>query len=392
VLLTSLFIAAAPASGADPLNWEFKTDSPSGAVWGLAPDTDVTDYDVNGATMYAALRSATNSADYLVQTTGFGVWTNITTRLPTAGVLGITEANDIDDIDFVAMAPDDPSVVVVADSTGNGTVAISVNAGASFSTMNFPGTSTTTILGIAVSPMVTGGIRYIAAYGRSGTSNDPALFYYNYGAGVGSWVEAVKATTWTGYTLGTDGAQDSIMAMEFSPNFPSDFMGVAVAANTGSGSANGTMDLHIMSFSSEDWDAQIAASYPVTSYTGTNAINVQSADVALLPDYDGSDDSLRIAFVGASILDAAEVGGVYRHYDNAPAVQIYGTSTVGMGINSLAYDGTTLACGAYASNNVFRSADPLATSPTFLPAIRSSKLSAISICSITTSTATKCAG
>ncbi len=364
VLISSLFIAAAPVSAADPLNWEPKTDSPSGAVWGLAPGTDILDFDVNGATMYAALGT------YLVQTTG-GPWANITSRLPVAGVGGVTEANDIDDIDFVAIAPDDPNVVVVVDSTANGTVAISTNGGASFSPMNLPNSATTVLSGVEISPMVTGGVRYIAVFGRSDTSNDPILYYYNYGPGVGSWTEAVSGATWgASYTKETTGAQDDIMAMKFSPNFPSDFMAVAVAANTGN--VSGTMELHIMSFNSLLWDASIATLYPITSYTGTGTIAVNSADVALLPDYDGSDESLRIAFVGASIADAgtavAENGGVFRHYDNAPVAQVFGTSAAGVGINSVAFDGTNLAVGSYDTNNVYRSADPMATAPTFLPA------------------------
>ncbi|MCK4863457.1 MAG: hypothetical protein KAS25_04125, partial [Dehalococcoidales bacterium] len=180
VLVSSLFISAAPVSAADPLNWEFKVDSPSGAVWGLAPGTNILDYDVNGGTMYAALGT------YLVQTTGFGVWTNITSRLPAAGVGDVVELNDIDTVDFVAMAPDDANVVVAVDATANGTsnaaVAISINGGASFTTMNFVGTATTTLYGVEVSPVVTGGIRYIAVFGSDTATNDPVLYYYNYGS------------------------------------------------------------------------------------------------------------------------------------------------------------------------------------------------------------------
>ena len=59
VLLSSLFIAAAPTSAADPLNWEVKTDAPSPLFGVLAPGTDVVDYDVapDGMTMYAITRS-----------------------------------------------------------------------------------------------------------------------------------------------------------------------------------------------------------------------------------------------------------------------------------------------------------------------------------------------
>jgi hypothetical protein len=127
VLLSSLFVVAAPVSAADPLNWEAKLGAPSTLFYGLYPDSDVNDFAVSGPTMYAATNVAA-TWKLLQSTTGGAMWADITTRLP-AGVM--------DQVNFVTMAPDDPNVVVVADATptaGVG-VAISVNGGASFTSM-----------------------------------------------------------------------------------------------------------------------------------------------------------------------------------------------------------------------------------------------------------------
>jgi len=383
VLVSSLFIAAAPVSAADPLNWEPKIDAPAVIPFSvLAPGTNVVDYDVNGATMYAVtgVGPGPGTKAVMQSTSGGAMWSDISTRMPA----------DIVTADFVAIAPDDPNVVVVADATPAAltglSAAITVNGGTSWTSMGFiqDGSGTNlagAINGVTISPMVTGGIRFIALYGAD-AAGLASVFYYNYGAGVGTWRDATDlapATDFVGtWTAGAGPAvYDTVDAFEFSSSFPSDWMAVALmsdAVNLGTG----TVDLHILSFNSRTWDAAVAAGYPVNIMNGSNVagVVVNKAGIALLPDYDGSDDSLRIAMVGASITDTFlvapnnESGGIWRCYDSAPAALIFGSATAGAGtgIASVAYDGTNLVGGAYLTNNVFRSANPLTTAPTFLPA------------------------
>jgi hypothetical protein len=389
MLLSTLFMAATPVSAADALMWNYKFDTPGGGSWGLAPGTDIRDFAVSadGMTIYASAN--TTSANYLLQTTSGAAagWSDITSRLPTAGVTpGVTEFFDIDSVDYVALAPDDPNVVVVVDSTANATdhaaVAVSTNGGSTFSTMGFVGTDYTVFSGVSVSPIVTGGYRYIAVFGRDTNTKLPVLWYYNYGAGVGGWQEAVyyfgTGTPVTGVYMSpvpatqyTTGTQADIVAMQFSPNFPSDQMAVALSAERSDDTPGaGEIYLHVMSFNSLKWDDPVATGYPVlvtSAPAAATVFNVASASLALLPDYDGGDESLRIEFVGASINPAAELGGIWRLYDTS-AGKIWGgtTPSSGIGINSVAFDGTNLAAGAFASNIVYRAADPLVTSPTFL--------------------------
>ena len=379
VLLSSLLVAAVPVSAADPLNWEAKTDAPAAIPFAvLAPGTDVVDFAVNGMTMYAVTGVAPGAGTKAVMqsTSGGAMWTDVSTRMPASG--------DIGTADFVTMAPDDPTFIVVADATPAAGLcaAISTNGGATWSSMGAVRSSTnvnvTGVKGVTISPIVTGGFRYIAIYGTAG-ADLPGLYYYNYGPGIGSWKNACLGAVpdfVTPPVLGAGAvAYDNVVAFQFSPNFPSDFMAVAVMEDVGT-LATGAVDYHILSFNSFKWDTPVAAQHPKNIYTGsgvlvTPGLTVNKASLALLPDYDGSDESLRIAFVAASITDGTtglEVGGVWRCFDGAPAAgRVFGSvAGLGPGIASIAYDGTNLAAGAYLTNGVWRSADSLAATPTFL--------------------------
>jgi len=384
VLLSSLFIAATPASAAEPLNWEFKVDSPSGVpgVQTLLPGSDILDFavDSSGMIVYAATGTALYQSTF-----GGGLASEISSRLPSYP--NVAENIDIDTIDYVAMAPDDPNVVVVVDASSNATnyvsAAITSDGGATWTAMgviqdtamNRP----TAALGVEISPLVTGNYRYISIYGRDSTDdaagNGAALYYYNYGAGIGAWGEATADFVSGPKTPGNVAITgiDNIVAMAFSPGFSADYMAVALSEQIGGGADNGTLRLHILSFNSRKWDYDVASGYAVTLSSTTapaTAFDVISAAVALHPDYDGGDEALRIAFAGASIDSPAgtEIGGIWRCRDSAPPAAILGGTVPGVGINSVAFDGTNLAAGTYESNNVYRSADPMATSPTVLPA------------------------
>jgi hypothetical protein len=170
-----------------------------------------------------------------------------------------------------------------------------------------------------------------------------------------------------------NGSMDQFRAVAFSPNFPSDYMALAVSEDVyvNANDTVGALRLHILSFNSWRWDDNVSAGYPVAVAAGAaaTAFAVNSASIAMLPEYDGADEALRVAFVGASITSpAVEAGGIWRCRDSAAAARILGTAATGVGINSVAFDGTNLAGGSWDTNSVWRSADPLSTNPTFLPA------------------------
>ncbi len=355
IILASLVLNVAPVYGAEPLRWESKTGGPSATFSAIASGKTIADYAIaaDAKTMYAAC-----GANFYQSTNGGSTWTDIYSRLPaTAG-----------NTTFVALAPDDPSVVVVVTNNTSiaNQVAISVNGGTTFTDMVMTTSTTQTIKGVAVSPMVTGGFRYIAVYGQASTTvGNSILYYYNYGSGVGSWVNAVSGFS---TPLATRTVVDNIVALTFSPNFASDYMAVGLTEQkvAGGDSLSGNLSLHALSFNSLGWDTVVSTGYPVTvTYATAGAIAVNSASVALGPDYMGGDETLRIAFVGADITGTGVTpGGIWRCNDVAASRNLYNTA----GVNSVAYDGTSLAAGAYASNNVYHCADPLASSPTVLGA------------------------
>jgi hypothetical protein len=354
IILSSLFMVA-PVSAADPMRWEMKTGGPSGQFNAVSFGTTVYDYAIapNGATMYAAC-----GPKFFQSTNGGSTWTDIYSRLPTAS----------GNVTYVALAPDDPNIVVTVSinlALGTNNVAISVNGGVTFTNMALTTSATQVIKGLDVSALVTGGFRYVSVFGSdAATTGSSVLYYFNYGAGVGGWRNAVTQFT----TLpANSGNIDNIVALAFSPNFASDYMAVALSEQKGNTTLSipGTLRLHVLSFNSFGWDTVVSAGYPVAvaTETATSNITVNKASVALGPDYMGGDETLRVAFVGADITSTGVLvtSGIWRCNDTAAARKVYD----GAGINSLAFDGTNLVAGAFATNNVLRSSDPLASSPTF---------------------------
>jgi hypothetical protein len=281
VMISTLLITVTPAAAADPLNWEYKIDQPSGLFAGLNPGSDVVDYAVSGPTMYAVTGRVplavpvpgTPGALYQ-SASGGAMWTDISVRISALADIGTT--------DFVAMAPDDPNFVIVADATPAAGLcaAISTNGGATWSSMGIVQSSTavavTGVKGIAISPLVTGGFRYIAIYGTAG-AGAPGLYYYSYGPGIGAWRNAALGAAPDFVTAPVNGtgvvAYDSVVAFQFSPNFPSDYMAAAVLEDT---AVLGAVDYHILSFNSFKWDTPVAAGYPVTVFNGTGGYGKQS--------------------------------------------------------------------------------------------------------------------
>jgi trimeric autotransporter adhesin len=186
------------------------------------------------------------------------------------------------------------------------------------------------------------------------------VYYFNLGATAPVWKDACDDFT----TPFVPAEIDNFRAVAFSPNFASDQVMVAVSEQIGviAGPVAGAVRYHIASFNQKAWDVAVFTGYPVAMETSVNTVfTCNAADIALDPEYLGGDDTTRIGFVGASILDAAvEVGGVYRFKDTGMRQEKTGT-----GINSVAWDGVNIAAGGYADNNVYRSADALASSPTY---------------------------
>jgi len=348
VIVTSLLIAVLPVS-AGTLSWGSET-IPSTTNKVIETDT-INDIAIapDGTTIYAAL-----TTDKLYQSTDAGAtWSAVTS--PGA------------QSDLVAVAPDDTDLIAVVDDSTD-TVYISTNGGSTFSTLGVPedaddSNAMTQINDIAISRELSG-VHYIAAGGDRGAVDTAALCYFNYGAAAPSWTDAAEAdfllTVATDWFDAIDASADTIQAVAFSPNFPSDRIVMAVTFDA----AGGTVNFQVGSFAAKKWNNNVggySATYPLVVDSVTVSA-LSEASISVDANYLGSDESTRVVFVGTDATGGADApGGIYRLDDDSVT-----ELKTAVGIRSVAYNtaATKLVAGASTDNNVYRSADPTASSPT----------------------------
>jgi photosystem II stability/assembly factor-like uncharacterized protein len=374
VMLSTLFIAATPTAAADPLKWNYTAGMLyfPGAFYTQFPNTDIADFAVSadGMTFYAAIHDTftPNNEILMKGTFGGGVWADLT-----SGANNRLQFTDLDACDFVAMSPDNPDVIVVLDAggtDGNIYAAVSKDGGLNFSDMGAIEDQTGDPIAIAndldVSPVTSRGVYYVAIAGVS-LGGEPAVYYYNFGAAVGAWNSAVtdfpnvKATgltpPWWAAGLGGALPITEFFAVEFSPNFASDFTVAAVSEDPAT-----AMYLHLFSLNSCKWDTDLnLTGYPVPVYTDVAGVAVNAASIAMGPDFVGIDEETLMTFVGASIVGTdPEDGAIFRVDETNDVTAIKD----GFGMYSIDYDGTTVIAGSYLDNIVYRVLEPLANQPT----------------------------
>jgi len=247
----------------------------------------------------------------------------------------------------LAVAPDDVKYVAVAanqDGTDNGTVYITEDSGATWDTLGAIAANFI-VYDIAVS-MESGDSRFVAVAGDDGT--DAAVWYYEIGALGAVWTEISVVADYPGWDAG-----DIAGAVEFSPNFNSDEILLAVTYDTG----DATNYLQVFSFNTEDWNDDVGgfSGYPVDlNPEAATASALLAADIAPSPDYLGSDDDLRQVFVGIADTTPTDASGIFFCDDDDTEALDYGEA-----IHSIDFDGTNLVAGGEADTTVFYSSDPL---------------------------------
>ncbi|MBI2860286.1 MAG: hypothetical protein HYX91_02115 [Chloroflexi bacterium] len=310
----------------------------------LLPGSDVVDIAVapDGDTIYAVTGGAT-----VYKSTNRGdTWYTIATS---AG------GNPAINASLVAVAPDNANIVVIADAA-SAKVYASTSGGSTWGVLGVPqeanGAAANTLTDLVVSA-ASAGTNFIAVSGTE-AGDVGNVWYFNLGAQAPVWKET---NSLSGFSSAT--APGAVGAIAFSPNFASDQVLTALTYD------NTSKDVRFQLFSlgPKIWNANMGfIGYPLLVASATSGTGLTAASIALAPDYLGSDDTLRLAFVGLDITGDVARSGIYRLLDTT--VKQMKDS---VGINSVAFNAVTLVAGETAKNAVWSSATPLVSTPTVTP-------------------------
>jgi len=145
---------------------------------------------------------------------------------------------------YVAVAPDDPLIVVVVNNVAGfaDTVYLSTNGGATFNQLNAT-TVGTEINTVDISPLSSTGARYIAVGGSSAAVGAPVLETWTIGGFNWTALPAIR----TGVAPGVVYVYDDVVAIKYVPTFASEEDLLVVTEIAG---AAGSVYLHIYSYPS----------------------------------------------------------------------------------------------------------------------------------------------
>lgn len=348
MVLASLLVTASPGApaAADTLKFGMFSDFPGFPPPPYGALTPI-DMAVNGDTIYATTGDATYKLLKSVDAGATFADLSQTTDFPSAN------------IDLVAVAPDDPNVVVIVTDTE--IPYYSSDGGESWVTLANPRTDGAAVVNdIAVSGL-TGGYIYVAAGGTDGT--DAELYT----------MKLAMAQGWTpqygkGNASGNSSpAQDAIQTIELSPNFQIDKIIGAISYDTGN---NVYFQCFRYEEGAETWNGAIAYFESWRTAADEDGILLDSSitgalntsALAFYSGYDGTDSGERIAFAGWADSAATPVGGVRRITDSYDKEVTTWSAQPLSEAHSLAFhEAGKLLIGSYNNNQVYACLTPMAT-------------------------------
>lgn len=351
MLLASLMVFAAPSS-AGTMSMSAET-IPSATDKIITTGNSTSDMAVSadGMTIYAAM----GAAQILYKSTNAGEsWVEL------SNVIGTTSF-PAKNVDMVAVAPDDADVVAIG--CNDYTVYYSTNGGSSWSGPVGNLANMQRVWDIDISAPASG-YHYLAAAGDN-TTNGADLWVLKLAVGK-NWDRRANVVS-----KNSTAAQTTARAVKFSPNFGTDKIVTVVTGNS--------TDAYFQIYSEDSklWNAAVTGydDYKTGAVFGIDidTINfptvasqgVVKADIALAPDYDGTEDVTRVAYVAVATANATLTqGGVARLIDNNQDKEIKTWTNASLGgISSVDYDGEKVIAGDYDNNRVYRCLSPLVTSP-----------------------------
>ena len=340
MLLSSFLVAAVPAS-AGTMSWTAFSPVPTTNSQVLA-EIDILDIAVSadGDTIYVA---SGDSTIYKSWDRGM-TWSTYDTT---------------DDVDLVAVAPDDDDIVAYADQSDD-EVWVSTNGGSTFGTLGVPqdpgDAVVSSIMDLSISP-ASSGINYVAVAGEE-AGPIANVWWYDVGDASPVWTEINSKA---GFTTDETG-NSTAAAVEFSPNFPSDQVMLALTGQWDGAGLADNISLEIYSFNQSKANLEAGFdSYPVLVTSDTGITDIDAGSLTLDQDYLGSDDSMRLAFIGLDLAGDEDMNGIHRA-DNTATKELKVGDTID--IKSVAFNGSVLVAGHNDNNVVRYSLDPTASTPT----------------------------
>lgn len=352
LMLLSSFLVAAVPTAAGTFSWTAFSPWPSTTSQILVGDTDDSVKGIavadSGDTIYVA-----TGTTYVYKSTDRGLtWSSKTTTA---------------DTDVIAVAPDNADIFAYAD-TATDLAYVSTNGGTSDGSLGTiqesGGAAVDTIQDIAVSAANSSGINYVAVsgYELNGTNKEANVWYYDVGDASPLWLETNDKNGFASASDTTYSGANYSPAVIFSPQFASDQVMLAITVGVNAPSTTDNVSLEIYSFNQSKWNASAGfTGYRVIFATDTGITGADAADLAVGPDYLGSDDAMRLVFAGLDLTADETKNGIHRIDDTSTKELKIGTS---IDIGTIDYNGSVLVAGHADLNTVRYSLDPTATTPT----------------------------
>jgi hypothetical protein len=243
--------------------------------------------------------------------------------------------------DLIAVMPEDSDVLAIANKS---TLAIylSVDAGLHWKNLDWPDGENAAINDIAISPQ-RNGINYLAVVGID-SGSQANLWYFELGIGASPGWHETK--TLLGFALASEA-----VALAFSPTFGNDPTAAVITNN----STNVTLQL--FNFGGGRWNG--VAGYPdlpceIVYNSGID--HLDSASLALAPDFNGYEPATRHLFIGLSVngtTTANATSCIYRVEDTKSK-----RISDNIRIHSIAFNGQDLVAGGYDTNKVYSCNNP----------------------------------
>lgn len=376
-VMASMLIVATPAAAG---TLGFSLESSPSTTGSVISSGDVLDFAVaaDGKTIYAVRGTKdANSCTYggvvlqcaVYKSTNGGASWSIVGHTPTdaepwyinGGVTTITTitkvavAPDVADGSVVAIIADGNQVYLSQDGGTTWTIEADLNP-VTDATMV---TTALTLNAIAFSPAV--GTARTLAVGGMNTGSAAGLWVFEVGGFISRWVDITQGGgTPTGTWNNADfGDAEAVWALKFSPNFAGDRTLAVVTGPVTVVTTSTEISLQMANFAGKVWNAGIFGGWedgrPIETITGGA---VQSASLALAPNFLGQDPGSRLFYVGLATSDNATTpnpGGVYRFTDITRYELQSDTKIHSVAVNGA---GDKLVAGAYLTNLVYRLASP----------------------------------